>query len=218
MKVTEITFNDVQTQPEFAPIWVRNNLHHSPAVRHEGDLLVGIPKLNGSKVDLLRVERTWLPIDATAQIPRRQLLECAEFRQAVNARYLILISDDSARRLLSRPEAIAEQERLELQREFIRTATGALAVGPDVVHTNADNDQAPSDDKQVMQEYKRAPKDLTTEFLNWVATVPTKSDIELLSDLRTRALTRKQAKRILRVADPKTQTKSVALLSKSLAR
>ena len=200
MKVKSISLSEVAQQEAYAPIWVLNNAHRSH-VNSKGNLILGIPRLNGASVDVMRVESTWLPIDVTAQVPRSQLLQSTEFRRALMEELIILVSDETAQKLLRSEGADEEQRRLEVQREYIKAATGVQPLADDVTTSGADEDD--EDDSKAM-------------FDDWLRIIPSRDDTQVLAELRTRSITRKQAKRIIQVLDPIKHIRSKNLLARSL--
>jgi len=124
----EVTIDDLeQDSNDRAPIWVLNSSAQSRA-KQAGEVHIGIPKRNGTKVDDLFLPMTWLPIRITDQIPRSQLLESSEFRNAVNSRVMELISAERAAKILAEDGADEERERLEARQRQIDEAQAALNI------------------------------------------------------------------------------------------
>lgn len=119
-----ITITDLERGNPKDPIWVLNTSAASEA-EQSGEIHIGIPKQNGSKIDPLFIPQTWLPQELTLQIPRNQLLESSEFRQAINKQLLTLIDEASAQEILSQEGAEEEQSRLRELRRHIRAAGAA---------------------------------------------------------------------------------------------
>lgn len=101
------TLEELEAQ-EKGPVWVLNNTRDAL----EGKVIVSIPKKNGNGADILRVPRTFLPIELTQQVPRSQLLESAEFRKTIGQKLLKLVTSEYAAVLLSTEEAKDESERI----------------------------------------------------------------------------------------------------------
>ena len=216
-KTTELTLSDILKQDPMASIWVRNNVHRSPDVGREGDLVINIPKPNGVGSTVLRVERTWLPIDLTTQMSRLQILESAEFRSAVTNKFIVLLTEEYAQRLLRSPDAENEQRRLSAQREYIRTATGVQGITNDGTagtvygtggqdeHTHQNIPTPGSDEEQDM-------------FTSWLNSLEFKDDTQVLSELRTRRLNRKKARAILARLTEAKHPRSRSMLERSLTK
>lgn len=207
MKYQTLSLSDVAQQQEFEPIWLINNAAKS-FVGATGNLIICIPRLNGAQLDVLRLERTWLPIDATTQVPRSQLLQSTEFRKAVAERILLIISNEDAQRLLRQDGADEEQRRLATEREYIRSATGASALSANSIPvTGADEDDTENENPA------------TAQFDDWVRSLASKSDAQVIAELRTRpSTTRKQAKQVFRALDPVKHMRAKNLLDRSLQR
>lgn len=214
MESKYLTLSDVLGQSDLAPIWARNNVHRAPDIGREGALIINIPKPNGTGSTVLRIERTWLPRDLTTQMSRRQLLESSEFRAAVANKYIVLITEEYARSLLRSADAEDEQRRLDALSEYMRTATGVAGV-------TTDGDPAYAAADQDLQQHQQRPKAVdpaTDMFMVWVASLEHKSDIQVLSELRTRRLNRKQARQINAKLNPETHKRSIAVLERSLRK
>lgn len=203
MKVKYITISEAAKQEPYEPLWALNTAVKS-LVGEPGNLILGIPRLNGAGVDVLRLDKTWLPVDITAQIPRAQALQSTEFRRALQERLLALISDADAQKLLRSDGAEEEQLRLASQREYIRAATGVQPLADDV-QTNTPEEADPADDKNA-------------RFEDWLRIISSRNDTQVLAELRTRSITRKQARKILQVLDPVKHVRSKNLLANSLEK
>ena len=203
MKINYITISDVAKQEAFAPIWALNTTVKS-LVAEAGNLIIGIPRLNGAGIDVLRLDKTWLPIDVTAQVPRSQVLQSTEFRRAVQERLIALISDETAQKILRSEGAEEEQRRIDSQREYIRAATGVQPLADDV--------------RAGTPEETDAEEDRNARFEDWLRVIPSRDDTQVLAELRTRSITRKQAKKIILVLDPIKHMRSKNLLAHSLEK
>ena len=121
-KVIEIS--DLEGKHANEPIWVLNSSANSDAGQ-AGEIHIGIPKQNGTKIDPLFIPQTWLPVEVTKQIPREQLLASSEFRQSINKGLLTLIDAASAKEILAQDGAKEETVRLDELRRHIRQAGAA---------------------------------------------------------------------------------------------
>ncbi len=83
-----------------------------------------VPKMSGQGTDAVIVPVTFIPINLTEQVAKRQLLSSADFRKAINRGLLRLISDEEAETLLGTP--VAQSESTRLQRELLQLATGEV--------------------------------------------------------------------------------------------
>lgn len=181
----EVTIDDLEAQDAKAPIWVLNSSAQSRA-RMSGEVHIGIPKPNGTKVDDLFLPMTWLPIRITDQIPRRQLLDASEFRNAVNSRVMELISAERAKKILAEDGAEEERDRLEARQRQIDEAQAARGIqgsGAEIVSV-----QELSENNKTMVESETVdPNALDSGFLMFVEAIKQDTDVEALNRIRARA-------------------------------
>lgn len=174
-----LTIATVESQATNVPIWALNG---SAEVREAADLLITIPKLNGAKVDSLKLPSTWLPICITEQIPRAQLLAASEFRQAVNQGLVILINAKDAESMLDGEGAEEEKERLRETETRVRDALAARGI-------HADNVSILSGAE--IQSTRGAPteivaNELDPSFVIFFDSLVAKTDVETMNAIRTR--------------------------------
>jgi len=188
---TTVTISQLEQGNLTDPIWAVNNSVASKA-RQQGEVHIGIPKTNGTKLDDLFLPMTWLPICLTDQIPRKQLLDSSEFRDAVNSKVLQLITEEHAKLLLSQDGADEEAERLDERKRQIEEATAARTIqdsGAEIVSMQELADRAKggasieSNDRSVREE-KESP--VEPGFAMFVETLITMPDAEALNKIRAR--------------------------------
>jgi hypothetical protein len=78
----------------------------------EGNVVINVPRKNGNGSDLVKIPKTFIPVDIGLQVPRSQLLESGDFRKAVGNSLIKLVNPDYAVLLLASEEAKEEQARL----------------------------------------------------------------------------------------------------------
>lgn len=197
----EISITALEEGNEKDPIWVLNGSATS-AARRAAEVHVGIPKLSGTKVDDLFLPQTWLPIRITDQIPRRQLLEASEFRDAVNAGLLTLISKEKALAIMAEDGAQEERERLSDRAKEIRDTTAARSIqdsGAEIVST-----QELADKQASAEQESRDPNALDPGFTMFVTAIEQLDDIEALNRIRGRsAFTRPEVLHMLKALKSK---------------
>ena len=177
-----LTISALEQGEQSKPIWALNGSAESE-VGQPGEVHVGIPKINGSKIDDLHLPQTWLPTNLTDQIPRNQLLASSEFRNAVNNRVITLISEDFAADILAQDGVEEERDRLMDMKRAVREATAARSIqqsGADVISTSELRDAAEGITQQ------QDPNELAPGFLMFVQNLESKSDIESLNLIRAR--------------------------------
>lgn len=122
-----LTISELESGGPKDPIWCLNTSANSDAGQ-AGEIHVGIPKQNGTKIDPLFIPKTWLPQELTLQIPRAQLIDSSEFRQTINKGLITLIDAASAKAILAQEGAEEEQRRLDDLRRHIRQAGAAKTI------------------------------------------------------------------------------------------
>ncbi len=84
--------------------------------RDRSNIIFTVPKNSGVGIDTIEVPNTFVPIDLTEQVSRRQLMESSEFRRAVSRGLIELITDEEASQLLTEDGAKEELARLKNSR------------------------------------------------------------------------------------------------------
>lgn len=186
MSIKRLTIGEIEESASNEPVWALNS---TADVRAPGDLVIPIPKMNGAKVDTLKIPSTWLAVCLTEQIPKVQLLASSEFRQAVNNRFITLISAEDAKHLNSQFGADEERERLALQSRAVMDAARANGVhddNPDVVNESESLDPA---------------------FVVFMDSLAGKDDAQIYNQIRTRAkFTKPELKYMIRNLHDKPNT------------
>lgn len=121
----------------------------------QGQILINVPKKNGNGSDIVRIPKTYIPIDLTAQVPRGQLMEASEFRKTVTNKLVKVVTPEYAQLLLSSEEGKEEKRRIENEMQKARTALQNAGV------TSSDDEEEDEDDgfveaADVGREAKRA--------------------------------------------------------------
>jgi hypothetical protein len=206
-------------QSSTGPVWALNSSPSVVGSGNGGDVHIGVPKLNGSKIDPLHVQLTWLPVDLTASIPRDQLLASSEFRKAVRDGLLTLITPEHAAEIEQQDGADEERARLGARKDAIRRTEAARnltgsKVGEVKMISAFGGDSA---DDEVVEEKAPAKKSsVTASFKAGMKALAAKSDVETLNSLRVRAMTRAQVAHAQKVFKdkPKTAAHLAKLLDK----
>lgn len=103
-----MTIADLEESGEKGSVWVLNTMTGDL----QGQLLINVPKKHGNGQDLVRVPKTFVPIDLTAQVSKGQLMESAEFRKTITGGLLKLITPEYAELVLSSDEGKEESRRV----------------------------------------------------------------------------------------------------------
>lgn len=91
-----------------------------------GRIVFSVPKQNGMGSDTVLIPATFIPIDLTDQVSRKQLLESSEFRKTVNSRKIEVISEEEYEKLMKEPEAREELDRLYNQQQIYMNTVQSL--------------------------------------------------------------------------------------------
>lgn len=118
-------------------IYVQNNTRNEI----EGVVLITIPKLNGNGSDMVKIPKTFIPIDVTEQVDREQILRSADFRGAVSREFIKLLSPEYATLLLEQDEAKEEKKRLIAEANKARLIVNAA--------TNVTNGEEEEEDEYI---------------------------------------------------------------------
>lgn len=113
----EITLQQLERNPGNS-VFVLNS---SPRT-HRGEIIFSVPRPNGVGEDIVRVPKTWVPVDLTDQVEKKNLLESTRFRQNISKKLLTLVHPDYAEKVLNSESAQVERERLD----NLRSASTAL--------------------------------------------------------------------------------------------
>lgn len=221
-------------------IWAINSSSNSE-LGLKGDLYLQVPKLNGSKLDPLKIEQTWLAQDLTRKIPRAQLLESSEFRNLVESNLITLVTEEYARRVNSRDGAELERRRLQTSRLQPKTLEAARKVSMKAEITRADgvtddDDDAPRVDVYGPNGKQRDLTDaaeiaaaaangldlddngLTPTFVMFANKLKREADMQALNALRTHGKISTKELRYLRDNLPKHPATVKAIKAQLVAR
>lgn len=111
---------DTLHEKEKGPIWVINN---SAATNPPGaDLFITVAAAKGNTVTIVKVPRTWLPVNLNEQAPRQDILDSPQFLRAVSSGILRLISAEEAQDKNTNSGAPIERERLVQAENAVKNA------------------------------------------------------------------------------------------------
>jgi hypothetical protein len=111
-----MTLGDLEKE-EKGPVFVQNVSTGDEA----GQVLITVPKKNGNGSDLVKVPKTFIPMDLTSQVPRSQLIEAAEFRKTITGGLLKLCTPEYAEMLLNSEDGKDEARRIA--NDLLKTKT-----------------------------------------------------------------------------------------------
>jgi hypothetical protein len=102
------TLEDLEKSSK-GPVYVINATSGELAAK----VLFNVPKVNGNGSDLIRVPRSFAPIDLAMQVPRNQLLQAAEFRQTLMKGLLRICNPEYAKMILNSEDGKEEARRVQ---------------------------------------------------------------------------------------------------------
>lgn len=208
-----LTVSELEAEDQKLPIWALNGSADSE-IRQAGDVHVGIPKINGSKIDPLYLPQTFLPQCLTDQIPRAQLLASSEFRNAVNNRLLTLVTPEFAAHMLEDDGVEEEKERLVALRRTVRDATAARSISQSGAEIYSTSELTDKTNEQVEA---RAPGELDASFVMFANSLTLKTDIEATNSIRSRGrVSRSEVEHLVKTLHDKPKT--IAMLKDKLAQ
>ena len=148
MNVNSLSAQDLIDQ-ERGAIWVINTCDQ--VVEGGGDVQITVVVHGQARI--LRVPRTWLPVEATKAIPRKQILESAFFLEAISKGLITAISAEDAEAMLSQEGSEEELNRLAEAEAIIRQAIQTKGYGKNVTISGS-SDELEDDDQPVKKAFK----------------------------------------------------------------
>jgi hypothetical protein len=119
------TLSQLEQSGEYGEVWCLN----STTAAERAQITFSVGKLSGDGADAVYVPVTFVPIQLTAQVTKKQLLNSGNFRRAVSMGCIRLITDDHANVMLQGDGVQAELQRLRSESANSDFAQVALASG-----------------------------------------------------------------------------------------
>jgi hypothetical protein len=107
-KAKNLTMQEIGAQEAYEDVWALNTTEGD----RRGNVFFTVPNPNGNREDQVIVPATWVPVNLTAQVTRKQLLESSTFRRAMSTGMLKIISNDDAQKILGEPGAREEADKV----------------------------------------------------------------------------------------------------------
>lgn len=107
-RIKSLTMQEIGNQEPYVDVYALNTTEGD----RRGNVFFTVPSAAGNREDQVIVPATWVPVNLTAQVTRKQLLESATFRRAMNTGMLKIISSEDAARLLEEPGAKEEADKV----------------------------------------------------------------------------------------------------------
>lgn len=128
---------ELEESGEKGSVWVLNTMTRDM----QGQLLINVPKKHGNGQDLVRVPKTFIPMDLTDQVSKGQLLESSEFRKTITGGLLKLITPEYADLVLGSDEGREERRRVTNEMNKAKTIIANAGVASD-----EDDDEVDAED------------------------------------------------------------------------
>ena len=141
----------------------------------KAQILISVPKINGNGSDLVKIPNTFIPLDLTTQVMKRQLMDSSEFRKTISKGLVKVVNPEYAAILLDTPEAKAEVTRINNELQAIRVASQTQ----DSAATDEDEYvDAPQARKSAGKEMANAAKSPTSEVSQKLKQIVANSAVE----------------------------------------
>lgn len=236
MKTVSIAELEKRGPKSTEPIWALNTAAESE-IEQPAEVLLTIPKRNGSGNDPLHIPQTWLPQELTKFIPRAQLLTSTEFRQAVNSKLITLIPEVEAKRIMGQEGSEDETQRLDALRRHIRKAGSARSISDSTAEitrigggrddddgdtntvktiTIGGDDEDDNVAKKALAGVENNFKGITPAFEMWVNKLNTGTDMAALNAIKARRKFTRDEMQYLGNKLGKTLVKALAMVKKNL--
>jgi len=167
-KFKTVSINELEKSTK-GPVWVLNQT----TGKSKGDVIFICSKLSGSGTDTIKVPMTFIPINLTEQVTRRQLVESSEFRRSISIGLLTAIDIESAEKLLRQPGVSEEKRRLMNEKMLIEPDTAR-----EEVHMHmADGSSEPDENGKI--------DGVTAVVVAMCDNIEDKQQVEIANTLRT---------------------------------
>jgi hypothetical protein len=94
-----------------------------------GKVLISIPKTNGQGHDMIRIPKTFIPVDVTLDgPPRKNIIQATDFRSSIGKGMIKLATREYAELLLNSPEGKEELRKLQNERMAINQVTSNMGM------------------------------------------------------------------------------------------
>jgi len=119
----QLSIRDLEDDLDRGSIWCLNTTEQAGK---RSQLLFVVPKIHGQGLDVVEVPMTFIPIDLTLQVNKKQLLESSEFRRTVASSLIVLVDDTEAGLRMKKAGVKEEIERLR----NLKTKTKDVTINP----------------------------------------------------------------------------------------
>lgn len=193
----ELTLEEVEQQPENAPLWVINTSGDHDRTAQIGELILQVP-IPDSPPEQIILHATWLPVNLTDRIPRKYLLSTTLLRRYRSEGLIRFITSEYAKVLNESSGAEEERKELDMRRSRISRASVAktLENSPVQIRMNSDDDDTPvvsQDDRArrrgTVPEVADPTPVFSQQYETWKVDSTKLNDVQTLNSLRSRGRT-----------------------------
>lgn len=237
MKFRPISYFEKNTKST-KPIWGINTASESE-IGAIGEILIQIRGVNGGPADKLLIPQTWLPQELTRVVGRRRLLECTEFRNAVDKGLIGLITIEDAEKLLRQDGAAEEQEKLREKSRQVRKAGQARTLADSKTEVSRADGVVEEDDehgtgrnKTVIIDHNEnanvaalaangvedAEPGISVQFKMWVDRVCLSKDVLARNEVKSRRSFTKAELSYMQRSLPRTFVNTLAMVNATLSK
>lgn len=224
MKHTPITLEEASSQKRGA-LYVLNTSHRR--TESGGDVFISVAV--GQQIRAVRIPKTWVPINLTATLPRKNILESVFFMEAVTNNLVEIISETDARKMMGQPGFREEVARMKARDNAIREASQAKGISKNVtVSGGSDDDEsaAESAPKRKSLSVTAIGRDVDEEddqqvsanFAAFVSSLRELSHVEAVNKIKNRGgeLDESEARYLVENLDPVKHSKIIRSVRKQL--
>lgn len=117
MKLTPLSLRDIEND-EGKTVFVLNTTKG----KYRGQVVIAVPRPNGIGLDGVIIPPTFIPIELTEQVSKKQLLDSSDFRKSISRGLIIPVSTKDALSFLETDDAKEEIENLYASQQLQRDA------------------------------------------------------------------------------------------------
>lgn len=193
----ELTIEEVERQPDNAPMWVINKSGEHELTKQIGELVLQIP-IPDQAPEQIVLPATWLPVNLTERVPRKHLISTTILRRYYGEGLIMFITPEYAKLLNEHEGAEEEREALRMRRSMINKASSAKTLentpgtimmdgkGGDVDVFVAEEGMRRGRIPDIDVDTEPSVSRFSAEYEMWKVDVSRLNDIQTLNSLRTR--------------------------------
>lgn len=181
---------------EHGAIFVLNTTN-KVGIPNGGDVFITVEV--GKSTRTLKVPRTWIPIEVTKAIPRKNLTESASFLEAIGKGLITPIDTEDAKTIMRQSGYAEELRRLEEFEATVREASRAKGIGKNVTVSGGQEDDEEQNDREVKRKKvsvvslagddgeNESQATVSASFQAWVSKLNAlDNEVEARNEIRTR--------------------------------